>query len=496
MNYRYRGNLSRIFCMAFTAFGLTTFSAPSFASGAQYFISNQPGSNCTDAGPHTQAQPWCTFAPINQIKSLLPGDQLLLARGATWDEQLTLTGSGSETQPITLGAYGTGANPRIIRDQATGDISVLLTDVSYWNIEHLEVGNASVGILLHYTSLLHEGISVNDVYAHDSKGIWSGFSRENPVSNGITDPLAARLNINLSSGILFNISSNLAFSSSDYVLKNVSVSNIRGSHNLDSVAFDAEVPTTDGDDGHNAFQNVKLNGLILTDDDGHAGSTYQAAGLGCSDSLRLLGMMNVTLLDSVLYDEAGCYTSLGTAAVILGRVQNVNLVNNIFFGVPATGSPDETGIDLEFSEAQVNILTNLFEENAGAGMEILNIHPLDHTTGLNVVDNSYLNNARALSGAGSIWEEWAGSEFAEPSGLIAGSLYSESTGSFFEGNGSDSITRLNNSATTSFPNYAAEQFSSTQGLNDWRYMYEHTYDYRLRVSLVVGRHAELLTERL
>jgi hypothetical protein len=264
----------------------------------------------------------------------------------------------------------------------------------------------------------------------------------------------------------------LTFNSSQYVVKGISVSNIRGSHNLDSVAFDAEVATTDGGDGHNAFQNVVLNGLILTDDDGHARSDYQKAGLGCSDSLRLLGMMNVTLLDSVLYDEAGCYTSFGTAAVILGRVQNVNLTNNIVFGVPSTGSPDETAIDLEYSESQVSFHSNLFAENAGSAVEILNIHLEDHTTDLNVIGNSFLNNARSLPGAASIWQKGWGPDYAQPSGSIQNSLYSESTGVFFQSDAGGSIMQFDNVSASSFPNYAAEQFATTQGSNDWRYMYE------------------------
>lgn len=466
------GSIQRNLCSIFAAVGLIAVSATATAEANQYFINNQAGSQCSDAGPHSQAQPWCSFAPINRLGTLSAGDQLLLARGGTWNEQLTLTGSGSATQPITLGAYGSGPNPRILRNQATNDICVLLTNVSNWNIEHLEVGKASVGILLHYTDLFHEGIAINDVNAHDNKGIWSGFSREYPVGRRVTDPFASSLNINLSAGILFNISSNLTFSSAQYVVKGISVSNIRGTHNVDSVAFDAETATTDGEDGHNAFQNVTLNGLILSDDDGHVGKEYQSAGLGCSDSLRLLGVMNLTLLDSVLYDEAACHTSLGTAAVILGRVQNVALTNNIIFGVPSTSSPDETGIDLEFSEAQVNSHGNLFAQNAGPGIEILDIHPSDHTTGVNLVGNSFLDNARNLHGAASVWEKNAGSGFAVPSGSIGNSLYSESSGSFFEGNASWLITQFNNISTSTLPNYAAEQFSTVQGTNNWRYMYE------------------------
>lgn len=473
MGSKHTGIRTRALACALSAIAFVGGSSSAMANAVTYFINNQPGSNCSDAGPHTESQPWCTFTPINQVAVLSPGDQVLLARGSNWDEQLTLAGSGTASAPITLGAYGSGPNPRIMRDQATGDLCVLLTDAGHWHIEHLEVGNASVGILLHYTGILHEDIAINDIYAHDNKGIWSRYSPQFPVSGGVADPFASALNINLSAGILFNISPSLSFSSSQYVLKEVSLSNVRGSHNLDSVAFDAEVNTIDGQDGHNAFQNVVLNGLILTDDDGNAASEYQSAGLGCSDALRLVGMTNVTLLDSVLYDEAACYTPSGTAAVLLGRVQNVTLVNNIIFGVPATGSPDETGLDLEYSESQVSLLANLFAENAGPGVEILDIHQSDRTDAVNLVDNSFLNNARAHTGAASIWQENGGSDDAIPSGLIEGSLFNESAGPFFDGNQSGAITQINNTATSSFPSYAAQQFSSTQGLTGWHCMYQN-----------------------
>ena len=452
MDSRYGGILSRAVCLAFIAIALTGFSSPAFANGTTYFINNQTGSNCNDAGAHTQAQPWCSFGPINQVKFLSAGDQVLLARGGTWDEQLTLTGSGSATQPIILGAYGTGANPKILRNQAISDICVLLTDGSNWDISNLEVGRASVGILLHYTQLFNSGIAISNIFAHDNKGIWSGFTTEHPVSRKVADPFAASLNINLSSGILFNISSSLTFNSSQYVLEGVSVTNILGRNNVDSVSFDAETNTTDNQDGHNAFQDVTLNGLILASDNGHAAAGYQHAGLGCSDSLRLLGMMNVKLLNSVLYDEAACRTASGTAAVILGRVSDVTFVNNIFFGVPATGSPDETGIDLEWSETRVNLLGNLFASNAGAGVEILNIHLADHTEGIDFSDNTFMDNSRNLRpGAASIWEDHKGSGYASPSGMVEYNLYSESNGKFFAGRSIGSVANLRNATTSSGP---------------------------------------------
>lgn len=460
--------------LSFAVLGSIGFSVPALAAGTKYYINNQPGSNCSDDGTHTMTQPWCTFTPINKIGKLSPGDQILLASGGTWDQQMTLTGSGTWNQPITLSSYGAGANPRILRNQAVRDICILLTDPSYWNISNLEVGQASVGILLHYTRLSNNGIWMSNIYAHGNKGIWDFYSTEHPVSGQKPDPFAASLNINLSSGILFNMSSSLGLTNSQYVLKGVSLNDIHGTHNVDSVAFDAEPSTIDHQDGHNAFQNVTLNGLFLLNDNGHAAPVYQAAGLGCSDSLRLIGMTYVTLLNSVLYDEAACHTRTGTAAVILGRVSNVTIANNIIYGVPASNSPDETGIDFEWSESNVDLHGNLLAGNAGAGVEILNIHPGDHSADLDFYDNTFSNNSRTYNpGGASIWEFCEDRSFGTPSGLIKDNLYTEQKGSvFFAGGNIASVKNSDNLSISTVSNYAAEGFSSKQAKNQWRYMYQ------------------------
>jgi hypothetical protein len=238
------------------------------------------------------------------------------------------------------------------------------------------------------------------------------------------------------------------------------------------VAFDAETDTLDKQDGHNAFQDVTLDGLFLADDNGHAAKQYQRAGLGCSDSLRLLGMTNVTVMNSVLYNEAGCHTPTGTAAVILGRVSKVTMVNNIIFGVPESGSPDETAIDFEWSEDQVSLYSNLFAQNAGAGVEILNIHPGDHTT-VDFSGNTFAQNAHQHQpGAASIWEDNLGRGYAAPSGKIRNNLYYEDRGRFLAGKSIAEITDVHQIQTSRAANFAAEQFSQSQGKNQWLYMYQ------------------------
>jgi len=452
--------------------GMLGIAVPASAA-TTYYINNRPDSKCSDGGAHTEAQPWCTFSPANKIKTFAPGDQILLARGASWNQQMTLAGHGTASDPITLGAYGLGPDPKILRNQAISDICVLLTDASYWDISNLEVGRASVGILLHYTQLFNNGIKISHIYAHDNKGIWAGYSPEYPVHRKVPDPFASSLNINLSSGILFNMASYLTFSSSQYVLKGVTVSDVRGANNVDSLAFNAETNTIDNQDGHNAFQDVVLNGLVFASDNGHAAPIYQNAGLGCSDALRLLGMTNVTLMNSVLLDEAGCRTPTGTAAVILGRVNKIRIVNNIFFGVPHSGSPDETAIDFEWAESDVALHANLFASNAGPAVEILNIHLGDHTNAIDFSSNTFTDNAHShRPGAASVWEDNNGRGYGVPSGKIRNNLFFEQHGRFLAGKNISLISDVNQRETATAANYAAELFSAVQGKNHWRYMYE------------------------
>jgi len=453
--------------------GVMGFAAPAYAAGATYYINNRSDSHCSDAGAHSIAQPWCSFSPANKIRSFAPGDQILLARGGNWNQQLSVAGHGTPGEPITLAAYGSGPDPKILRNQAVSDICVLLMDGSYWNISDLEVGRASVGILLHYTQLFNSGINISRIYAHDNKGIWSGFSPDYPVQRKVPDPFASSLNINLSSGILFNIASYVTFSASQYVLKGVSVTDIRGANNVDSLAFDAETNTIDNQDGHNAFQYVVINGLVFASDNGHAADIYQRAGLGCSDALRLLGMSNVTLINSVLFDEAGCRTPTGTAAVILGRVHKVTFINNIFFGVPHSGSPDETAIDFEWSESNVTLQGNFFAGNAGPAVEILNIHPGDHTDSIDFSSNTFAQNAHShRPGAASIWEDNKGRGYGAPSGKIGNNLFFEEHGPFLAGRNIGLIKDVNQRQTALVANFAAEHFSSVQGKNQWHYQYE------------------------
>jgi len=63
------------------------------------------------AGTSTAANvAWKTVAKVNS-SSFSAGDSVLFNKGCTWREQLTVPSSGSAGNPITFGAYGSGAAP-------------------------------------------------------------------------------------------------------------------------------------------------------------------------------------------------------------------------------------------------------------------------------------------------------------------------------------------------------------------------------------------------
>jgi hypothetical protein len=56
--------------------------------------------------------PWLTLARVN-AQTFHPGDFVRLEKTCTWRESLTVPSSGTSSNPVTFGAYGTGASPII-----------------------------------------------------------------------------------------------------------------------------------------------------------------------------------------------------------------------------------------------------------------------------------------------------------------------------------------------------------------------------------------------
>jgi hypothetical protein len=111
------------------------------ATGVTYYVDCAASAN----GSGTEASPWNSTASVNAV-TFQPDDQILFDRGTTCSGNLAPPGSGASGEPITAGAYGTGALP-IIAAGSTATAAFELSDQSYWNIQDLEItGGVDYGV--------------------------------------------------------------------------------------------------------------------------------------------------------------------------------------------------------------------------------------------------------------------------------------------------------------------------------------------------------------
>jgi hypothetical protein len=116
--------------------------SPALAAGTTYYV------NCAAAtdGNGSSTSPWNNLATVTN-QSFAPGDSLLFNRGTTCTGSFVFSSSGTSSNRITIGAYGSGALPAI--DGTGQNRAVKLLDTSYVTMQDLEVKNSKVwGVLL------------------------------------------------------------------------------------------------------------------------------------------------------------------------------------------------------------------------------------------------------------------------------------------------------------------------------------------------------------
>ena len=91
------------------------------------------------------ATPWKTLDQVNANMSLFnPGDQVLFKRGQKFSGTLTVTRSGTSGNPITFGAYGTGADPLFWGTGATINMLFYTYNRSYVTFYGLSVSDTTI----------------------------------------------------------------------------------------------------------------------------------------------------------------------------------------------------------------------------------------------------------------------------------------------------------------------------------------------------------------
>jgi hypothetical protein len=450
---------------ALAALALTGISQPAWAANTTFYVNNQVGSNCSDTGAATLAQPWCTFTPINSHGAFGPGDTILLAKGATWNQQMNLSGSGTSTNGISVSAYGTGNNPKISRNGSVDDRGIKLVDGDYWSFSHLEVANAASGILAYYDTTGHNGLNFTDIYVHDINGLiyFTNGSTSTQVPSAIAD------NVRNSSGIQIT-GKHGTFSSSDYFIRGVRMDQISGDHNLNTIGIDMLGPNEQvqsnvggsGGAGANMVQNVVIDHLASHDDN------WQ-----CDEALRLFTVKHAVIMNSELNNEAPCWNVGGTTAVILGHLEDVSIVNSVFSNVASTGSNDEDALDFEILNNNVRAQNSLFENTAGSAMSFLRLggRPGDYSTNNESSSNVMINNGVA-QGFGPILVLNQVGAASPITGTIKDNINVNTNFLYDQGNGFGGFSTTNNQTLSNGSGnvyFSAADFSGTQGVNGWSY---------------------------
>ncbi|RKR75873.1 choice-of-anchor Q domain-containing protein [Frondihabitans australicus] len=117
----------------------STSSAPHAGPGGHvYYIDSTNGSDSNTGLSKTS--PWKSLAKVNS-STFKPGDVIAFDRGDTFTGAATLSSGGTAANPITVTAYGTGAQPVLTNP---GQWNILVLDASYISVKDLAFTNSAV----------------------------------------------------------------------------------------------------------------------------------------------------------------------------------------------------------------------------------------------------------------------------------------------------------------------------------------------------------------
>ncbi|MGE5457744.1 MAG: SwmB domain-containing protein [Methanococcaceae archaeon] len=150
-----------------------------FVSATNYYVDNTNGLDSNTGLSSGTA--WKTLAKVNASFSIfVPGDAILFKRGEIFAGTLTIAKSGTASNPITFGAYGTGADP---------DISGFTT-LSSWTSEGNNIYSKTVSL----ASTTYNIVSVNGVNTplgrYPNAGSWltlDGFGGNTQLTDAAID---------------------------------------------------------------------------------------------------------------------------------------------------------------------------------------------------------------------------------------------------------------------------------------------------------------------
>jgi len=143
------------------------------AAAATYYVDSAQGND--SASGLSPAQAWKSLGTVNRHQ-FQPGDRILLARGRTWFEQLSVSSSGRADAPLLIGSYGIGQQP-VIDAQGVRNRGVSVVGKSYVTLDDIAVQN-STSLSIEVFNSSH--ISITHCTVRNSKGTAIGVGGKSP----------------------------------------------------------------------------------------------------------------------------------------------------------------------------------------------------------------------------------------------------------------------------------------------------------------------------
>ena len=355
------------------------------ANAATFYIDSVAGDNA-HAGTSPESA-WKDFTHING-RVLSPGERLLLRRGSVFNQELNVSGRGTVDNWAQIVAYGAGARPIIRRNGDIDDRCALIKDPDYLRISGLVVCYAGKGLIVDYTESGHRGLVVEDCIAHHIEGLY----RFN--AHGIPEWLGHR------------------GATGDAVHNSPGIA-IAGATARDLTLRDCEM-----------FQCS--NGFFVRGDDVLVDRVFCHDNYAHNTSPHpFLVETRRALLRNSVFDASGWHASAGTMGIMLGDPQGLIIRNCYFCNQPDSGSADEGGIDFENRGNGCLIDHCTFQNNAGAGIEVLGLRS-PQTTNVEVRNSRFIQNnvGRKLGPAEIfVWGEAHDPSVCCSTGLVQGNGY-------------------------------------------------------------------------
>jgi polysaccharidase protein len=331
-----------------------------------YYVDSATGSD-SNAGTSASA-PLQSMAAVEALQ-LQPGDTVLFARGTSYDAGLDVKWSGSPTNPITFGAYGTG-EPPVIGDTTTGIYGSKTQNIV---VEDLAISHVSGNAIfaLGASSWTVQNVHVTDSGSPATSG---AIAFENSANVTIRDSTISGVTgdgIFVDGGKNIVIQNNQVGTVQGPLADNVQVTNatnvsILGNH------LDMTGPTdsTKGNLVVNVSDGVIVENNVMT------GGSYGAS----------VNSDNVTIAYNEVYGQSGYKWSFGIG---IGETWDVrdyriydNYVHDVAYGVAITGRESHPAV-----RTNIDVHDNTFDNIGGAAVKV------DQPATGEFVDNSIGSNS-------------------------------------------------------------------------------------------------------